>query len=303
MQVTLRGKNSLVGYINNTEKPKQIVGNVAITDIIMLQGKQGPEGPQGEIGPQGPQGEIGPQGPQGESGKDGYSPVRGKDYWTDSDKQEMVTYVISSDEVLKIQKDILDLRDDMNYKPIDITGISNNIGTVEKGVVISEMKVTWSLNKTPKTQTLGGEVVDTSVRSKTVDMTGRTSITLSVTDERDAKDSASTGYNSYNGVYYGILADGAIIDSAAILSLNKKIQSGRGVTFTADCTSGARIVYAIPATGYGTPVFQDVNTKFPMDMTQIPDTIKFTNIHGYTTDYKVWLSTNVLDRPFTVAVS
>jgi hypothetical protein len=192
----------------------------------------------------------------------------------------------------------------MSYVAIDITSISNNIGTVEKGVTVPEMTVTWKLNKTPASQTLAGEAVDASARSKTVSMEGRTSVTLTVTDERGAKDSASTGYNSYNGVYYGVLEDGSAIDSAAILSLAKKVQNSRGVTFTANLGDGARIAYAIPASGYGAPVFQDYNTKYPVDMTLVtPEGIQFTNVHGYTTKYNVWLSTNVLEGSVTVVVA
>lgn len=205
--------------------------------------------------------------------------------------------------IRKIQQDISKLKADMNYNEIVITGISNNVGTVEKGVNVTEMKVTWTLNKDPVSQTLGGETVDVTVRSKTVSMAGRTSVTLEVKDERDATKTASTGYNAYNGVYHGVLPDGATINSAAILSLTKKIQHSRGVTFTANCGNGARIAYAIPASGYGSPAFQDYSTKHPVDMTQVPGTVSFTNSHGYTTDYKVWLSTNVLEGSFTVAVS
>lgn len=203
----------------------------------------------------------------------------------------------------KIQQDIAKIIDDMNYKPIDITAISDNVGTVEKGVTVATLDVSWTLNKEPVSQTLGGETIPNDVRSTTVDMTGRTSVTLVVTDERGHTDSASAGYNAYNGVYYGVLEDGVTIDRDAILSLGKKVQDSRGVTFTADCTGGKRIAYAIPASGYGTPVFQDLDIKMPIDMTQVPGTVSFKNIHEYTTDYKVWLSTYVLDRSFSVGVT
>ena len=205
--------------------------------------------------------------------------------------------------VSEMEQQIADIIADLNYKPIDITAISDNVGTVEKGVAVATLDVSWTLNKDPVIQTIGGETIPNDVRSKTVDMTGKTSVTLVVTDERGHTDSASAGYNAYNGVYYGVLEDGVTIDRDAILSLNKKIQNSRGVTFTADCTGGKRIAYAIPASGYGTPVFQDVNTKLPIDMTQVPGTVSFRNIHDYTTDYKVWLSTHVLDRAFTVSVT
>ena len=59
-------------------------------------GPQGPAGERGPIGPQGPVGEtgpIGPQGPQGETGAAGYSPVRYIDYWTEEDKQQILSEV------------------------------------------------------------------------------------------------------------------------------------------------------------------------------------------------------------------
>lgn len=213
--------------------------------------------------------------------------------------------VPSQNDFVIVQTTVANMKADMEYVPIEIIKIYNNIGTVEKGTEVKEMLVTWELNKDPEEQTLGGYKfkVPNDDRSSTVPMEGRTSVELVVTDERGATDSESTGYKAYNGVYYGVLSDGADINSAVILSLNKKIQNTKGVTFTADCTGGKRIAYAIPSTGYGAPTFQDVNTKLPIDMTQVPDPIQFTNVHGYTTEYKVWLSTNVLKQPFTVAVS
>lgn len=244
----------------------------------------------------------GAPGQKGDKGDDGYTPVRGKDYWTEDDKAEIVNDVLTGEEVSKIQQDIVKLREDMNYVAIDITSISNNIGTVEKGVDVPQMTVTWKLNKTPANQTLGGETVAADVRSKTVSMDGRTSATLSVTDERGATDSASTGYNSYNGVYYGVLADGTAISNTAILSLSKKIQSGKGVSFTANLGTGARIAYAIPV-GYGNPVFKDAVNGYGVDMVLTAENFSFTNSHGYTTAYNVWLSRNILKDSLAVVVS
>lgn len=236
----------------------------------------------------------------GKDGVDGYTPVCGKDYWTEADKQDMTAAVLGlvNEDLDEIRSEIAD----MKYVPIDITKISNNVGTVEKGVTVNEMTVSWTLNKAPVSQTLAGEAVDASVRSKTVNMEGKTSVSLSVTDERGSKDSASTGYNSYNGVYYGVMADGTTIDSDAILALTKKIQSGRGVTFTVNFGTGARIAFAIP-TDYGSPIFKDAATGFGVDMTLVKENFSFTNAHGYTTNYNVWLSTNILKNSLTVVVS
>lgn len=44
-------------------------------------------------GEQGPQGEKGEQGLKGDDGEDGYTPVKGVDYWTESDINEIKSYV------------------------------------------------------------------------------------------------------------------------------------------------------------------------------------------------------------------
>lgn len=56
-------------------------------------GEQGPKGDTGDPGPQGPKGDTGSQGP---AGADGYTPQRGVDYWTDADKQEIVSETSAS---------------------------------------------------------------------------------------------------------------------------------------------------------------------------------------------------------------
>ena len=58
-------------------------------------GPEGPQGPIGETGPAGPKGPQGETGPQGPAGADGKTPERGVDYWTDSDKTEIISEVLS----------------------------------------------------------------------------------------------------------------------------------------------------------------------------------------------------------------
>lgn len=114
MHVILRSKNSLVGYISETEEPKKIIGNVTTTNIVMLKGEKGdqgdvgPQGPEGPQGPQGIQGKVGPQGPegprgpqgvrgmQGLQGERGYTPIRGVDYFTPDDIQMIVNEVLAA---------------------------------------------------------------------------------------------------------------------------------------------------------------------------------------------------------------
>ena len=53
------------------------------------------KGVKGDKGDKGEAGENGKDGANGKDGEDGYTPVKGKDYFTDADKAEMVSSVIS----------------------------------------------------------------------------------------------------------------------------------------------------------------------------------------------------------------
>ena len=62
-------------------------------------GPAGPAGATGATGPQGPQGATGatgPQGPKGDTGAAGKTPVKGTDYYTEADKNEMVSMVLAA---------------------------------------------------------------------------------------------------------------------------------------------------------------------------------------------------------------
>lgn len=239
---------------------------------------------------------IGVQGPPGPKGDPGDSLVL-----TPEDKQEIATMVLSSGEIAQMQKDVADLK----YTPISITSISNNVGTVEKGYPVSQMKVSWQVNKTPVSQTVDGVAVDVSERSKVVDMTGKTSVKVVVTDERGTKAEKSTGYNAYNAVYYGTMDDGTEINRDAILALGlqgKRVQNSKGVTFTTNPSANQRIAYALPVS-YGTPAFRDPS-NFPIDMSlATAEPFLFENAHGHEENYNVWLSTEIISESTTVTVS
>jgi len=239
-----------------------------------------------------------PVGPQGEPGPQG---IPGDDYiLTDDDKQDITGMVLNSEEIAKIQQDIADLK----YVPIQITSISPATKTLDKGSVLDSITIKWALNKAPVSQSLDGTALDASVRERTLDglsVKDNTKFTLTVTDERKAEDEASVYIYFYNSVYYGALDDGAQIDSAAILSLSKKLQASRGLTFTVTPGAGQRIAYALPV-AYGTPSFKDADTGFQMDMYHA-ETIAFTNAYGHTEDYAVWLSTNIISKTKKITVS
>lgn len=59
-------------------------------------GATGAQGPQGIQGIQGEPGAPGPKGDKGDTGAPGHTPVKGTDYFTEADKQELVTAVIAA---------------------------------------------------------------------------------------------------------------------------------------------------------------------------------------------------------------
>lgn len=204
----------------------------------------------------------------------------------------------NSDNIDKLSKDIADLK----YIPIDITNLSNNAGTVEMGTVVNTVNLTWTLNKEPESQKLDGTAVDVSARSKMLEDlaigTNKT-FSLEVTDERGAKDNASTSISFVNGVYYGVCRADDECTSEAILALTRKLQSSRGITFTVNAGAEQHIVFAMPSR-YGTPTFNVGG--FDGGFSKVT-TFNFTNASGYTESYDVWVSDNSGLGDTTVKVS
>lgn len=140
----------------------------------------------------------------------------------------------AQDDVSVLQRQVADLM----YVPIELSNFTHNVGTKERGEVVREVTLTWSINKTPETLTLrttiGGsvseEVLDVSAQSKTVSTYISESNTyppqwmLTATDERERLVSKQTpGFTFRNCVYYGAADDprdtGGTIDSEFIMSL------------------------------------------------------------------------------------
>jgi hypothetical protein len=187
---------------------------------------------------------------------------------------------------------------DMDYgEGIVIASFGHGVGTKEKGSSIERLTLTWSYKngKKPTTQTLNGAELPVTDRSKaetglniTMDRSTWPTWKLTATDERNKVVTASTpGFTFLNGVYYGVLEDGATIDSAAILKLTRSLQSSKSVDFTANAGASQRIAYALPSSGYGTPVFSVGGFEGGFYKAE---TFQFTNGSKYTESYDVWLS-------------
>ena len=200
--------------------------------------------------------------------------------------------------IAALEKEIADLK----YKPIDITNVSNDVGTAELGRMVEAVKITWALNKPATSLTIDGRPVDKSATAVTLynlNLTTQKTFTVTATDERGATDSGSTTVNFFNGVYYGAAAAGVVPDSAAILGLTRRLQSGRGVSIPYTHGDGKRPTYACPSR-YGAPKFTIGPNEY--SWTKL-GTVDFTNASGYTEKYDVWQHPQDISENITIVVS
>ena len=204
---------------------------------------------------------------------------------------------ITGDKITAIEATIADIL----YEPIAITKFTNNIGTAEMGDVFTDVTLSWTLNKDATILTVAGAEQSTaasgSLSLTEQNITSDTSWTLVATDDRDATATKSTGVTFLHGVYYGVAAD-ATIDSAFVLALTKKLQSGKSTTFTVNAGEGQYIYFALPVS-YGTPTFNVGG--FDGGFSKVTE-FEYTNIHNYTEPYAVWKSDNTNLGNTTVTV-
>ena len=206
------------------------------------------------------------------------------------------------------------------YVNIAISGQTNGVTSVqEKGKVINSIIVSWNVNRTPKSLTISGPGIDGTLA---LDVTAKSyaipnqnlGITFSNTNsfkwtikavgERgeangDVSTKTTSAITFYNGVYYGVMEDGAAIDSAAILKLTRKLQSGIAIDFTATAGATQRIAFAAPS-GYGTPKFTVGGFEGGFYKA---GTFQFENSSKYIESYDVWLSDDLALNTISVSVT
>ena len=221
---------------------------------------------------------MGPAGPKGEKGDPGATTADGVSY--------------KDSNVEKALDDLTKRMDDVQYTPIQITSLSNNVNTAEMGSTVNTVVLNWGYNKKPKTAMLDGAGLDVNLRTKTIEDAGikaSKTYTLSATDERDAKATKTTAITFLNGVYYGVgTAAGDTINNDFVKGLTKTLSGSKGKTFTVNATEGKYIYYALPHR-LGTPVFFVGGFEGGFALAK---TFNYTNPSGYTESYDVYKSTN-----------
>lgn len=183
---------------------------------------------------------------------------------------------------------------DILYEAITIKSFTNSISSAENGSTVDTVTFNWSTNKTPSSLTLANEHISTSATSHVYTDLGLTkdsaikSWELVATDDRGATAKKSTSISFLNGVYYGVSAEPETYDSAFILSLTKKLSSGKVSPIDVTSGAGQYIYYCVPVS-MGTCSFNVGG--FDGGFILIA-TVNFTNSKDYTTSYYIYRSDN-----------
>lgn len=187
--------------------------------------------------------------------------------------------------VKKAENDIAELM----YEPIDITAFSVSPSVAEKGSTVESVSFTWAINRDPKALRFDGTTIDSALRKTTLTglaVTSRRTWELQAVDERFASDSMSATLNFYNGIYYGMAAAPATVDSEFIKALSGKVISGNAAR-TVNVTGGEGLYF-----WYAYPVSLGA-VKFNIggfDYEYEAEIVSFTNDYGVTENYYVYKS-------------
>lgn len=214
------------------------------------------------------------------------------------DDDDILDVLLGASEFSQLQKDVADLK--YIIDPFVIKSLTHNVGTKELGSVVHSVTFSWSYNRSPASQLFDGIAVNKDDRSIVIPfedgLSSTRKFTLKATDDRGETYTKDVSVSFLNGVYYGSMAYGATINSAAVLALTKKLQSGRAVSFS---VSNKRPVYACPSR-YGIPTF--TIGGFTYEWTKVT-TFDFTNGSNHTEPYDVWMHGQDVDGSVTVNVT
>lgn len=211
------------------------------------------------------------------------------------------------------------INDKINYVPIVINSVSNNVNTVEKGTKVRAVDVSWSLNNavlqgaTLNGTALTADELKANKKSFTYPAPAEgstaadpalvkdTTFTLVATDTHKATATKSTGIYFRNQKYWGAGKPASIDDitNDFIKGLTSKAfaDNAKG-TFNVNATDDNYIFYAFPH-AWGTPKFVVGGIEGGFALVK---TFDFTNASGYTESYDVYQSGNANLGDTTVTV-
>lgn len=171
------------------------------------------------------------------------------------------------------------------YKTISINNFTNNINTVEIGRTITDVTLSWVINKIPETLQLDGETLEKTETSKILtgqSITSNKTFRLIAIDARGARSERTTAITFLNNMLYGVGTD--YVET----NMTKRLTSSKTYTFTVNAGESQFIYYAIPKR-FGTPTFFVGGFEGGFDLLK---EYEWTNGSGHSETYLVYKSTN-----------
>lgn len=172
--------------------------------------------------------------------------------------------------------------------------ISNSVGTVEKGSIISNVSLSFTVNKDMKSVIIDHGIGDvkglTSKKLTAQNISTDTTYTITATDAEGKSVTASTSIKFLDSVYYGASTLATITDSA-LISMTSKLASNKAMSATFNCSGGKYIYIAMPAS------FGLTKNNFKIgglaNSAWAVTTMDVTNAHGHKDSYTVFRSENL----------
>lgn len=172
--------------------------------------------------------------------------------------------------------------------------ISNSVGTVEKGTIISNVTLNFTVNKDMQTVTIDngvGNVKGLTTKSLTgQNITSDTTYTITATDTESKSATASTTIRFLDSIYYGT-SNETTITNPVLLKMGSKLASNKAMSATLNCSGGKYIYIAMPAS------FGLTKNNFKIgglaNSAWVVTTMDVTNAHGHKASYTVFRSENL----------
>lgn len=187
------------------------------------------------------------------------------------------------------------------YVPLRITSFTNDVGTVETGRTINSVDLAWAFNKAVVSQSLSQGIGALPIGQRNYTDSGawtsNRTYTLSASDgTTSANGNTSITFSTKN--YWGVSATPSPLTSAEVIALNSQFASSRNQSVT--LSPAAQYVYFCYPSSFGTATFTVnglLNTAWVLTV------ISFTNASGYTSNYNLYQSTNLLTGTYQIVVS
>lgn len=158
---------------------------------------------------------------------------------------------VTADQVEYINGDIKTVKealDQLLYISPDITSFTGG-GTYEKGSVINNVNLSWTLNKGITSQSINQGIGDLDISLRKYDiseanLTEDTTYTLTVSDGKNS-DSASTSVLFRQKGYWGVSTETSLTNEQ-ILALSQEFSTERNQNRAFDCSGGKYFYFVIP---------------------------------------------------------